>query len=656
MTLADLQKKYAKGDEIDDWTEVSHDDLYAYLDSNREGLVALQEKGILREQDWAREVIRRCEQDLLWLAGWFTHETNPETAGSPISDNMIRFENHAPFVDFFVKKDKTKPISEQDEIKNRLLLWPRGGMKSTWGIADIVQWILNFPQIRILILTAADDLAVMILDEVKGHFLTKVYEPSLMNIFFPEFCLEEKDLGNQYEFTCPVWAARQIKRREPTIMASSVASTLSGPHFEVLHCDDVVSNRNSETEEICLKIAKNFRITKKTLRPWGYCTKIGTRYHDSDLYGIEIENNHGNLEVTEGPGWELTRSTTTSSLILVGRAIQIKPEVKASLSEKNVPPRLHYEEAGEDGCILVAPKILSYARLVTMYNEDQAGDTEMDGTFEGQMNQNPTPEADSVFDEGLLYRCTLPFTDMPYRGLISHTWDFAFSQKKYRDFSAGCSVIWNERGQGFVNDLVRDRFAKPTDLAKAVVDMAKKHHPFVIGIEEAGASRFLESAIQAEALKTGDPFVIQVCNRIDWIPVNHQKEAKKARMAALQPLMADKLLFFAAYLPHLKVLYEEFLRCLVNTKRHNDIPDVISFQPRYAPRIVKQIAEQGIPTWSREQAAWNLIYEENTDPFGQPNGGGVISATLNEPKISEDMAAQSYAPGLDAVLGGGLVG
>lgn len=655
MTLSDLKNKYTL-ETSEDWEKVENDDLYSYLDNNREGILALLEQGILKDQIWAKETIRRCEQDLMWLAGWFLHETNPETAGSPITANLIRPENHGPFLDFFVKKDKSKSISEQDEIKNRLILYPRGSMKSTWGIADIVQWILNFPEIRILILTAADGLAVSILDEVKGHFLNKIYTPSLMNLFFPEFCKEEKDLGNQYEYTCPVWERRQVKRREPTIMASSVTSTLSGFHFEVLHCDDPVSNRNSENEEQCLKVNKSFKINRKMLRTWGYCTKIGTRYNENDMYGLDLENNIGEYTTTSGPGWELTRNLTTSSLILIGRAIQIKPEVLAKLSEQNVPAKLHYQEAGPDGCILVMPKVLSYDVLLADYNRDLSGDRQEEGTFEGQMNQNPLPEQESVFDMPLLYRQTIPYTQMPFRGMVSHTWDFAFSKRERRDFSTGSSVIWNDKGQAFVNDLVRDRFATPTSLAKAVVDLAKKHHPFIIGIEEASGSRFLEPTIVNEAYKTGDPWVIDVCSKIDWIPVDHQKEAKKARMAALQPLLADNLLFFEASLPYLKVLYDEFLRCQVNLRRHNDIPDVISFQPRYAPKILKQIAEQNIPTWSREDIMYNLIFEENTDPFGMPGGGGVNTMLLGEPTISEDVSAIPYASGLDSILGGGLIG
>jgi hypothetical protein len=134
VTLADLISKYKLDDhKLTGWSKVSNDDLYA-----------LAEQGFLRSQVWAKEVERRCLEDLEWLAGYFTHETNPETAGTPIWMNMIRRENHGPILDLFVKKDKSKSIAEQSEIKNRLLLYPRGGMKSSIGLIDLVQWILNF--------------------------------------------------------------------------------------------------------------------------------------------------------------------------------------------------------------------------------------------------------------------------------------------------------------------------------------------------------------------------------------------------------------------------------------------------------------------------------------------------------------------------------
>ena len=665
LSLKDLLVKYGDGKTIEDWSTVSHDDLYQYLDSNREGLKELYEKGVLTSQEWAKEVRRRSKQDLEWLAGYMTHETNPETSGKPITENMIRRENHAPFFDFFVKKDESKSIAEQSTIKSRLLLYPRGSMKSSTGLIDVVQWVLNFPEIRILILTAAENLAVSVLDEVKGHFLIKIYEPTLMNYFFPEFCLEEKDLSNQYEFTCPVWARKQIKRREPTIMASSITATLSGYHFEVLHCDDMVSNRNSENEEQCVKVAKNFKINKKMLRSFGYCTKIGTRYHDSDMYGSEIDSTVGDLKITKGQGWEMTYSPANDSLILVGRAITVKPDVRDQLLAAGLPQHQFYEAAGEEGCILLMPNVLTYKRLLVQFNEDRFGGSE-DGTFEGQMNQNPVSEDQAVFDMPTLLRSTIPYTEMPFTGLISHTWDFAFSSKERRDFTTGSSVIWGNNGCAYVNDLVRDRFPNPTALAKAIVAFAEKHKPFVIGIEDAGGSRLIEPTIQHEAQKTGDAYVISVCSHIDWIPVDHSRDSKRTRMATLQPLLVNNMMKFAAHLPYLQTLYEEFMRCQGNLRKHNDIPDVISQQPRYAPRAMQTIADQGMAGWTwtddqkaafRQRAQWNMIFEENCSPFGEPGGGAVTTRILDDdPLIEDQLEAKSYAPGLDPIFGGGLIG
>ena len=422
----------------------------------------------------------------------------------------------------------------------------------------------------------------------------------------------------------------------------------------------MVSNVNSENEDQCVKVGKNYRINKKMLRKWGYVNKVGTRYNDADIYGAQISNNVGATITASGPGWELTENPGNKSAILIGRAIQVKPEVRDILVKKGVPPVLHYQEAGPEGCVLVMPKIWDYASLMVAYNEDRQGKWE-DGSFEGQMNQNSLPEQDAVFDMPLLLRSTVPYTDMPFRGPISHTWDFAFSSQKNRDFTVGSSVIWGANGTAFVNDLVRDRFPTPVSRAKAIVDFAKKHHPFVIGIEDAAGSRLIGPTIEAEARKTGDPHVIQVCSNIDWIKPDTQKDAKKIRMSALQPLMEYGLFKFANYIPYRQIAYDEFLRCTGSKSTKNDIPDTLSYQPRYQPRLQMKVLEQGVPSWigwNREQAAWNIIFEENCDPWGRVGAGGVFTQEFRpeEPRFNEDIMSQAYAPGLDPILGGGLIG
>src|SRR5882672_9529729 len=164
ITLPVLKSQYGE------LNQIPHDVLYKFLDDNRETFASwMKEYGpdYVPKTELGEEVRRRCEQDLEWLAGFFLWETNPSTMGQPFATNIVRRVTHGLIFDFFVKKDKTKSIAEQDKvIKTRVLLYPRGSQKSTVDIADAVQWILNFPEVRICFLTAEDTLATTLVDEL----------------------------------------------------------------------------------------------------------------------------------------------------------------------------------------------------------------------------------------------------------------------------------------------------------------------------------------------------------------------------------------------------------------------------------------------------------------------------------------------------------
>lgn len=626
---------------------VPHDRLYDLLTENRQAYAELvQQNGteLLRQSPIGQEVIRRCEQDLLWLAGWFCWETNPEGAGSSQKNNAIVENTHGRLCRFFVQKDKSKPMRDQDkDIKTRELLWPRGGMKSTTGIAEAVQWVLNFPEIRICFLTAEDNLATGLLEELKGHFVLKTEIPSLMNLFFLDWCVAEEEFSIAKGYQCPKFyeANQGIKRKESTVNAISIGANISGRHYEVMIADDVVSNQNATSVEQCKKIGKDFAINRKTLRSWGYVYKIGTRYLDDDMYGEDIEKlNVGDVVVTmDGPCVEILTNETLKSSVLIGRAIVIKPEVKKRIEDEG--KAVNYIEAGEEGCDLLLPDSLSYAFLLNQWRDDEF-------VMEGQYNQNPRIQTATAFDLPLLHRGTIPINEMPMRGPISQTWDFAFSPKKQRDYCTCSTVVWDERGGMVVIDLIRQRFT-PLDLAKAVVSAARKWRPFVVGVENAAGSQMLEPTIIAEALKTGDPNVIAVCSKIDWIKVNNQEGAKQTRMASLHPYLVNHQLRFVAHLPYLKELYSEFQKCLLHKQTKNDIPDVISRQLTYAPRMTRMLSASGLPgakanlpqmtplPTTKAQAEYNLLYgqwlsesEMPADAFGRL-GMGEIPRPLVDP-------------------------
>lgn len=512
---------------------------------------------------------------------------------------------------------------------------------STFDHIDTVQWILNFPSIRICYLTATKDLAEGFVGEIKGHFYFKE-EPTWMNLFFPEFCVEEGDAGAKNVFTCPVFAAKKTGRKEATVIASSIGKAKAGWRFELIKADDAVSDVNSETSEGCDKISNALMLAEKLLPQGGfYVDFIGTRYAEEDHYGVLLEQNKtGELTATKGHGWEMTENLQTATKILIGRAMTIKPEIVQKMEEEGKVAT--YQDAGPDGVILLRPEMMSYKWCMADFTKNEK-------SFEGQRNQNPRPASQVTFDRPLLLRNTIPHTEMPNMGVVTQVWDFAFSKKKGADFSTGCSIMWAERdvvdqdgkktGEkktvGYVHDIVRDRFNTLT-LAQAVVALAQKHKPFTIGIENVGGAQLLTETLRSEAIKTKDLYTMQVINSIDWFAPDNQKDAKKIRMATLYPELMQGQLKFANYCmqPNLNAMYDEFERCLTS-HNHDDIPDVISMQMRYKPRAYLAIAENNEEAMSRIDPMWNQIFVEGTDPWGRV-GYGAPSLPLT-PFAEEDL-------------------
>jgi phage terminase large subunit-like protein len=614
---------------------LTDDDLYQNMLEIREFQKTPKAVSVerFRELPLYKEVRRRSKSDLFFLAKY--------VIGYKGQKNELMLERvHRRICNLFVKKDESKPFADQDSRKERLLLYPRGIFKSTLDVIDAVQWVLCFPDIRILFLTGGKGLAVEFLSEFKSHF-TIQEEPSFMNIYFPEFCVADTktEQGNVYVFESP---ARKHFSREPTAMASSVDSKLSGKHFDIMKVDDAVTNDTPEDADTLKRIYTNFNVITKMLMPYGYLDVVGTRYHDLDMYGELLNINIGDIVKTrddvggELPLWEYLENKTTGFQVLIGRAIVPKSGIIKDVIDLE-----------EDECIVHFPELLSFGKLKYEWNKSEKAS-------EGQYNQNPRPKSTTTFTLPLLQRQTVDYTKIPYSGPITITWDFAYAKdkKQNRDFSTASVARWSEKGEMFIIDLVRNRFL-PNDLVKAVVKLAMDWRPVVIAIEDAGGSNLLAPFIIKEAEKTGMPDVISVCSRIDWFIPDRQLGAKKIRMSALHPWMINNMLFFAKHLPYLEILYNEFQLCLVS-HHHDDIPDAISQQPRYAPHMVQMLAAQQAATYSAEDASFNLLFIPGADAFGRI--GFVNPQTVVPVPVESGPAAESAYEEAPSILGAGLFG
>jgi hypothetical protein len=207
-----------------------------------------------------------------------------------VSDNgTIKWRGYTPACDMW----------ELEGQRNALVLIPRNHLKSTFcTVMDTIQWIINYPNVRIKLVAAKNDQVKGFLREIKEHFISN---PKFRQLF-PEFCPKHsksgkmEDFGNDEFFTVP---CRTLNMKEPTVSILSEGSVMSSTHFEVLKVDDLVDHENSKTSERVAGVNQFFDmltplIERSPFNPdhRGWMHVIGTRYNHSDLYGriLQQEN------------------------------------------------------------------------------------------------------------------------------------------------------------------------------------------------------------------------------------------------------------------------------------------------------------------------------------------------------------------------------
>lgn len=234
---------------------------------------------------------QRCRTDLFYLCN--------EILAPPHSKIMVPHA-HMPIVNHCQKflgwKEKIDPETlrifgggpvvpmwELEGPRDRLLLISRGHLKTTiHTVGHAIQWILNYPDIRIGVGTATGDQGERIVKEIKGHFQ---FNPRLRYLF-PEFCPPSKraaDFGSATEFTVPNRTRKELK--EPTVMNISIGKTVASIHLDVIIASDVVTESNIATKGQ-IQEAKDF---------FGYIEPLRERF--------ESKNGQSNV------GWKFVEGT-----------------------------------------------------------------------------------------------------------------------------------------------------------------------------------------------------------------------------------------------------------------------------------------------------------------------------------------------------------
>lgn len=478
---------------------------------------------------------------------------------------------------FFVQKDPTyvdfEAFADQyTDLKERMLLVPRGGFKSSIDCADCLQWVICFPAVTIAIITGTLPLAKGFVGEIKQHVTleatqelqdkrpvysfrnlqdkaTREWTPSAFQALFSEHCSPEKENGPESEWQTPAGG----DDKEATIRAAAIETTLSGWHFGILKLDDTVTNENSLTPSRMVTVNNQISVNNAMLHPYGFVDVIGTWYDEQDYYGITIKHQKSLIDA-DGEA---------------ARTVKVYLRAAWWPTEQAVKDGLIEDEMKEKDWVLWFPERLTYKFLLGKKKESDVKDG--GALFAIKYLNDPTKTHKVKFPRELLLRKTIPHTQIPSQGFMVATVDTAYSTKSWADYTVMITALIFG-GRFYILNMVRGRYNE-YDLPRVIASTGFKWKPKRIAIEESVGVKWFGRELQREmnTLKISIP--------IQYVSLGLGSKANSKRMKAkpVLRLLGDDRLFFANSCEGLNEIYEELSKFTGTADdTHDDIVSALS--------------------------------------------------------------------------------
>ena len=539
---------------------------------------------------------------------------------------------------FFVRKDPTVKTFKQFaqeyvEQKQRLLLVPRGGFKSSIDMADTVQYVICWPEVTVIILTGVLQLAKDFVSEIKGFF--KLEEgtmddvnlfatkkaikprtldddtPFMFQVLFAEHCID-KDDGRESEFDTP---ASSVQGTGSTVWAASIDQNLSGWHAGIMKLDDVVTNENSRTVDRIINVNKQVSINKAMLHPYGFYDKIGTWYDSEDTYGqdmkhIKVCEKNGdpiNMKVYLRPCWWPNATAV--------KAGKVESEMTESDYELwfNVPGQLTYQ-----------------------FLRGEMHDAE---GFAIKYLNDPTRAHTVKFPRELLERRTIHSNLLPQSGLVVTCIDTAYSTKSWADYTVMITALIYG-GRFYIIDMARGKWNE-FELPVKIASVANQWRPTRMCIEESVGVKWLGKEIYREMDK------LRVRVPIEFVPLGKGSKAtaKDQKAKPVLRYLGDDRLLFANQMVGLEELYTELSHFGTAASTHDDIVSALSilvdqFSSYADMEGKKQEASPDFVISSQQKQQYDHIYGKGT--FDKCFKQHALNIALDHPDKSTQDAVKEH--------------
>ena len=239
---------------------------------------------------------------------------------------------HDELVEFLCKPQNNKDAQDSFFVEGdesaanirRLILMPRGHLKSTVCNVLYCLWrIYRNPNIRILVACNLQSLAKSFIRELRGYFentdLDKIWNkrPHIDGQLLPQLQKKNKDRNfggdTEAEDRKVIWnndalqviRANNVYFKEPTVYATSVGTTVTGQHYDLVILDDLIEFKNVSSSLKKIQVEEWIADVESVINPpqliplagvtdvkdiiGGEIVVIGTRYALDDYYSQVIE-------------------------------------------------------------------------------------------------------------------------------------------------------------------------------------------------------------------------------------------------------------------------------------------------------------------------------------------------------------------------------
>src|SRR3990167_340850 len=421
-----------------------------------------------------------------------------------------KFVKLAPF-----QKEMCHFVTDERK-KKKLLLIPRNHLKTKLiTVGYSLFRIAEDPKVRILIYSATWQVAVDILSQIQRNLAG---------------CERFIDLFGNLSQNPKEWSADRIRltvsdKREPTVTAAGIDNNLVGQHYDLIIFDDVVNEDNIGTSEQIQKVIKRYNNSLDLLEPNGQIIVIGTRWHDSDLYGWLLDSSN-----------EVSRQYDTT----------VQEAYKGDLA------------TGSDFSLLWPDKFTREELLKRQHSQGWSH-------FSAQYLNNPVPEEDATFKRTWFQY----YEPEDLKGKLLTKFiaiDPAISEAKYADYTA--MVVVGVDQWGFINilDITRSRL-NPNAIIEEIFRLVNRWQLKSVAIETVAYQKTLAYTLREQSRLRNIYFHVE-----ELQPNNRSKDE---RIKGLQPLYENGKMIHNSHLPNNYFLEDELTR--YPRGKHDDVIDALSY-------------------------------------------------------------------------------